>query len=68
MFVEMAQTACGGITMRFCKDCIHYAVCERHAGDIPDSVIEGYKYDVIESLCHDFRENGETQKTRAKEQ
>ena len=54
--------------MRFCKDCIHYAVCERHAGDIPDSVIEGYKYDVIESLCHDFRENGETQKTRAKEQ
>lgn len=54
--------------MRFCKDCIHYAVCERHAGDIPDYVIEGYKYDVIESLCHDFRGNDEIQKTQPKEQ
>lgn len=42
--------------MRFCKDCIHYAVCERHAGDIPDYIIEDHKYDVIELLCHDFEE------------
>lgn len=42
--------------MRFCKDCIHYSVCERHAGDIPDSIIEDYNHDVIELLCHDFKE------------